>query len=178
METTKQRKLVTEIKYDPARCRHYVNGETTVLHCHHYASLYTQLADDATIFDGRAILRETSEHTFFEALDECMKRSDAKSQQDRIAIVEDYWAFCGMGKLSIARCDPGGGEASMSRSHIDEGWIKKWGRRTEPVNFVTQGYLCAAFAVLNGTPKGTYSATETKSIVSGAEKSTFSITRK
>jgi hypothetical protein len=178
MQTTKQGKLSIEVKYDPARCRHYVNGETAVLHCHHYASLYTQIADDATLFDGRTILRETSEESFYRVLNDLMSRNDMTSISGRISAVEDYWSFCGMGSLSITKCDASGGRAEMVRSHIDEGWIKKWGKRNEPVNFITQGYLSAAFSVVHGAPRGTYGVTEEQSIVSGAEKSTFSISRK
>ena len=61
---------------------------------------------------------------------------------------------------------------------MDEGWIKKWGKRDKPVNFITQGYLCAAFAAVYNQPQGSYKVSETQSIVSGADKSVFSVGRK
>ena len=39
-------------------------------HCHHFATLYTQLADDAKDFHGERLLKEASEDTFFHVLSE------------------------------------------------------------------------------------------------------------
>jgi hypothetical protein len=178
MLTTQKNNLVTHQQYDPTRARHYVNQENTVLHCHHYTSLYTQLADDATLFDGKALLRDNTAETFWGVLDNYMGSNQVTSTAARIAAAEQYWAFCGMGHLRFEECSPTGGTVEMTHSHVDEGWVKKWGKRTQPVNFITQGYLAAAFSVIHDQPWRQFQVTETQSIVSGAEKSIFSITRK
>ena len=48
-----EKKVEFEIdhRFDPVKNRHYLNGFCSVLHCHHYATLYTQLADDAVDFE-------------------------------------------------------------------------------------------------------------------------------
>lgn len=178
MPQTKQTQLVMTGAFDPTRSRHYVNGQTTVLHCHHYSTLYAQLADDATLFDGKSILRNTTEHTFFNTLTRYCTDKQITSREDRINACEQYWAWSGMGDLTLTSWSETGGRAEMSRSHLDEGWIRKWGKRPEPVNFITQGYLAAAWSVIGGHPEGTYQVNETASIVAGAEKSIFSVTRK
>ncbi len=33
--------IIAERTFDPSRCRHYINEVTSVMHCHHYVSLYT-----------------------------------------------------------------------------------------------------------------------------------------
>ena len=66
----------------------------------------------------------------------------------------------------------------MDNSHVDEGWIKKWGNRDKPVNFIGQGYVAAALAAIYDLPAGSYDVYETQSIVSGADTSRFSLVRK
>ena len=55
-------------RFDPVANRHYLNGVCSVLLCHHYATLYTQLALDATDFEGVRHLVETSEDVFYDVL--------------------------------------------------------------------------------------------------------------
>ena len=47
MATEQLTEWVLDHHFDRESCRHTVNGLSSVLHCHHYASLYCQLADDA-----------------------------------------------------------------------------------------------------------------------------------
>ena len=61
----------------------------------------------------------------------------------------------------------------MVHSHVDEGWIKKWGKRDEPVNFIGSGYIAALFAAVLGKSTRSFDVKETASIVSGADKSEF-----
>jgi hypothetical protein len=56
MTVEKKTEFEIDHKFDPIRNRHYMNGVCTVLHCHHYATLYTQLADDAEQFAGVRLL--------------------------------------------------------------------------------------------------------------------------
>lgn len=63
----------------------------------------------------------------------------------------------------------------MSSSHIDQAWLRKWGQRPMPVNFVGQGYLAALFAAVYGRPVRSYTVNEYASIVAGAEQSLFAV---
>ena len=67
---TIEKKFEFEIdhRFDQNSDRHYVNGACTVLHCHHYATLCTQLADDAKEFEGERLLKEAAEETFYGVL--------------------------------------------------------------------------------------------------------------
>ncbi len=167
--------LVLDHRFDPKSCRHSLNGETTVLHCHHYASLYTQLADDCSLLDAKKLLAEVSEETFYQILSDYYKNHNVTNLEDRFKIAEEYYSVCGMGKMEVICAGPDSGEVELSHSHIDEGWIKKWGKRDKPVNFITSGYIAAAFAAAFGREMKTYTVTETESIVSGAEKSHFEV---
>ncbi len=163
-------------RFDKEKYRHYINGWNSVMHCHHYASLYTQLAEDAgELFDGVGILYASAAESFFEVLKDYFLQNNVHSLSERSEIVEQYWAFMGMGKLTITDAAPEKGTAEMPFSHLDAGWIKKWGQRGQSINFITRGYLAAAFAVLHGGQPENYQVTETDSIVTGKEKSRFVI---
>jgi len=177
MATIKNTEWVLDQKYDRRRSRHLLNGETTVIHCHHYATLYSQLADDATLVDGRSMLRQASELAFHQVLSRYFEEQGIYDLDDRVALVEEYWSLCGMGTLVFERVGPLSGSARMDNSHVDEGWLKKWGPREEPVNFIGQGYVSAAMAALYDLPAGSFSTRETASIVAGADASRFAVRR-
>jgi hypothetical protein len=176
MPVTRGQSLVTERAYDLIRSRHSVNGVDMVFHSQQYLSLCTQLADDAVLFEAKEILRSSAEGAFHKVLRAYMDEYRVRTLDERIRVIEEYWSFCGMGRLRITSAHDSGGRAEMSRSHVDEGWIEKFGPRPQPVNFITQGYLAAAFAALYDRPQGAYQVAETESIVAGAEKSLFAVT--
>ncbi len=167
--------LVLDHRFDAKTCRHYLNGETSVLHCHHYATLYTQLAEDCGMLDGKKLLAETAEDTFGEVLSAYYRKHEITDISDRITIAEQYYAACGMGQMKVLCAGADGGEVELTHSHIDEGWIKKWGKRNEPVNFFTCGYIAGMFSAVFGQPPRTFTATETQCIVSGAKRSVFQV---
>ena len=169
---------VVDHKFDPETCRHSANGTDCVLHCHHYASLYCQLADDAEQFNGRELLIRASELAFLNVLADYFAEHNIKSYDERIALCETYWKNCGFGELKFDYVSEMTGAAHMDHSHVDEGWIKKWGTREKPVNFIGQGYLAAAMSAIHDLPAGSYQVFETESIVSGANASRFSFVRK
>lgn len=166
-------------KFDTSKFRHFINDWNAVLHCHHYSALYTQLADDAgEMFDGPAILKASVENSFLKVLINYFEVNQVTSIEDKVAIIEQYWAFAGMGNLKLAETSVDNGKAEMPISHMDAAWQKKWGNREKSVNFITCGYLSAAFSALHNFPEGTFEANETQSIVAGADKSLFTITKK
>src|SRR5579872_1825608 len=93
--------LIIERRYDPWRARHTVNGVTHVLHCHHYIGLYTQLAEDCGMLDGRKLLAEVAEDAFYTMLAGYFKDHGITRLADRIALAEQYYAFSGLGKMKI-----------------------------------------------------------------------------
>jgi hypothetical protein len=164
-------------KFDPKSCRHTANGVTSVLHCHHFATLYSQLADDAEFVDGKALLRRSAEMSFLPVLSNYFTTGHITKMTDRLALVEEYWKFIGMGTLSFEKVGNVSTTVRMAHSHVDEGWIKKWGPREQPVNFLGQGFLAAAMAAVYDLPAGSFAVRETQSLVSGADASLFTIVR-
>ena len=76
MAVIKKIEFEIDHKFDPIRDRHYMNGDCTVVHCHHYATLYTQLALDATDFEGVRHLIGNSEEIFYDVLNKYYKEKN------------------------------------------------------------------------------------------------------
>jgi hypothetical protein len=175
MPVMEELQLVLDHKFDPKTCRHTMNGEPFVLHCHHYLTLYTQLAEDCGMLDGRKLLTEVAHDTFYETLSSYYKQHAIEDVSDRIAIGEQYYAAMGLGQMHVKCAGPDGGEVVLEHSHLDEGWIKKFGKRTTPGDYVTAGYLGGLFsAVFNLSPRA-FTANEVESIACGAPVSRFEV---
>lgn len=159
--------------FDQKAKRHYINGKCTVLHCHHYATLYSQLADVATLFDGKRILVDSAEDSFYELLNDYFAEKNISESTDRITVAEDYWKTVGMGLIQFTGVGKFTVTAEMDYSHVDEGWLQKWGGRDKPVNFITCGFVAAVSALVNNRPPKSYTVNETKSLVCGDELSVF-----
>lgn len=167
--------LKMESKFDADKSRQYLNNELTVFHCHHYTALFSQLADDAKIFKGAKLLADSAAESMLIPLKKYCTDNNISSTEDKVSIAEQYFAYVGLGTLKL---DISGNSAVMPSAHVDDGWVKKWGTRDKAVNFIGQGFVAAAFALANGDAVSSYEVSETQSIVSGADSSNFTITKK
>jgi hypothetical protein len=173
MTVEKKTDFEIDHKFDPITNRHYMNGFCTVLHCHHYATLYTQLADDAEQFKGISLLKEASEDTFYEVLDDYYKKHGIETIDEKVSIAEQYWQAVGMGLIRFTGVGKYATTAVMEYSHLDEGWLKKWGSRDKPVNFFTCGFVAAVAALINGKKPRSFTVKEHKGLVCGDDVSSF-----
>jgi len=170
-------KLELVHKFNPELKRHYFNNYQTVLHCHHYSTLYTQSAFyfNEVGFEGIDIFIKTAEEVFGKFLKDYYQKHQIQNKEDRISIAEQYWKTVGMGIVEILSYEENGGKAVMEYSHIDEGWLKKWGGADKPVNLFTRGFLAGTFAAVFNKEFGSYKVEEVKSIVMGDDISEFQI---
>jgi hypothetical protein len=163
--------------FDAEKNRQLINGTPTVFHCHHYSTLFTQLADDAKAFAGARLLAEAAEEFAFSELTAYYRQHQTDSIADRLAVAESYFGFIGLGALKL-QFDGRAGSADMPHSHVDEGWIKKWGKRDKPVNFIGQGFIAGACAAVSNAKLGSFDVSETQSIVVGDPCSKFTVSAK
>lgn len=170
-------KFTARHRFNSTKARQYLNNEAIVLHCHHYITLITQLADDAKQLNGAKLLAESAEETFYPILIRYFTENNIVSLEDRTAVAEEYFSYIGLGKLKLNLLWQND-TAEMDYSHVDEGWIKKWSKRNKPVNFIGQGYIAAAFSAITGQELYAFDVNEIECIVSGAKKSKFIITKK
>ena len=169
------RKLNLVHRFDPAAKKHYLNEWNTVLHCHHYSTLFTDLAVCAGAFGGTQKLREAGEEVFGKWLKDYFAKEGVTIANERIAVATEYWRVMGMGLIEIGSTSKASGTATMEYSHLDEGWLKKFGRWETPVNYFTQGFLAGAFSAIYDMPFGSYEVLETQSLVKGDELSRFDV---
>jgi hypothetical protein len=168
--------ITFEQRFDRRRMFQYVNDEPSVLHCHHYATLFTKVALEQEEHGGPRLLSDAAEEAFFLVLTKYFVRHELTAVRERTAAAQELCGLVGLGSLSL-EVQPSGGSAVMSHAHVDEGWLKKWGQNDRPVNFVGQGYIAAACATIYDKPMQSYQVDETASIVGGADESRFRITR-
>ena len=170
--------LQLEHKFDPNRKRHYLNGQTAVLHCHHYATLFTQLAIDAKeLVDGIRILQETAADVFGEMLAAHFKTHGVTDPAARIDLGVQLFSALGLGKMIAAGLTEAGGTVEMPFAHVDAGWLKKWGPAKHPVNHFGAGYIAGLMAAAYDKPFRSYKVVETQSLVQGAKTSIFKVSR-
>lgn len=169
----RKRELEIVERFDPDTCRQYLNECCSVLHSHHYAALISQLAEDADDFDGIYHLRRAAEDTFHEVLTDYFHQHEVVALEDQVAFTEQYWETVGMGQIRFKCVEKYAVGAEMDFSHVDQGWLEKWGKRHKQINFITQGFVAAAAALFAGRPPGSFTVRESRSLVAGDEVSIF-----
>lgn len=169
--------LQIDLTFDDTTYRHYTNGFLTVMHCHHYMTLATRLAEQFSDLGGERILAESAEDALRPLLDDYIKKHGISDPDERLKIGQEYYAAIGMGKMA-ASGDSHSGSVTLTHSHIDQGWVMKWGERPTPMNYWTQGYIAAMFGAAFDKPPRSFAVEERESLVSGAPHSTFLVTTK
>jgi hypothetical protein len=167
---------ILQTHFDNTRCRHIADGLTIVLHCHHFATLTTQLANDCSLLDAKQLLADCAEDAFYTILTDYYEENDICDLRERIKIAEQYFSEAGLGKMNVTYAGTCAGAIELTHSHVDEGWIKKWGESAVPVNHIGCGYATALFSAVFDMPKRNYAAKERQSIVSGAKTSIITVT--
>jgi len=157
-------------EFNPISNRHFLNDTQTVYHCHHYTTLYTQLALDAGETD---LLSEVSENNFYPLLKNYYAENNVTNLEDKIRIACQYYSALGLGVIEVESLGDFSAIIVSKNSHIEEGWIKKWSKNDKPVNYVGCGYVSALLSAVLGKPTGVFATVETESIVMGNEKTVF-----
>jgi hypothetical protein len=168
--------MVLKPIFDRRRCRQIADGHTVVMHCHHSATLITRLAIDCAMLDGKKLIAQCAEDVFYKVLVGYCRRHDITGLRERVKVAERYFAEAGLGKLVVQCAGHTTGEVVLEHSHVDEGWKKKWGVSSHPVNHLGRGYISAMFSVIFDRPTRTYEAIEQQSIACGADHSFITVT--
>lgn len=160
--------------FDPETYRHQLNGHEAVLHCHHYMTLTTKLAEDFADLGAVKVLRESAEDSIRPMLDDYFANEGVSSPEDRLQVGAAYFSVMGLGKMEVTG-SADGGEVTLSHSHVDDGWLKKWGQHDKPINHFTCGFVAAMFAAAFDKPARSFEVTESASKVMGAAASQLAV---
>ncbi len=166
--------LKVEHTFDENTYRHYLNGFLSVLHCHHYLCLTSRMAEDFDDIGGRRILQETAEDTIRPLFDDYLEKNGITRIEERLMVCAEYYSVMGLGRMKLKAAELGG-QVQLLRSHLDEGWINKWGKHDKHVNFFTCGFIAAIFAAGFKKPPRSYTVAENESIVTGSRTSLFMV---
>jgi hypothetical protein len=161
--------MQVEFTFDDNTFRHYMNGHLAVMHCHHYMALTTKVAIEYKDLGADRILYETAEDSMRPLLDEYFKSHAVPAGTERLQIAGEYFAIMGLGRIEFVGAGAGG-DVTLHHSHVDEGWVKKFGITNTPINHVTRGFAAAAFAAAFEKPPRSYTVTESSSIAMGASQ--------
>ena len=171
--------LKTEIeiknKFNSNTKRRSMNGIPTVLHCHHFITLYTQLAMDARETE---LLEDVAEESFYEVLNKYFKDNKLTDFEEKVEIACQYYYVMGLGSLEVAFLGEDSTKIVSKKSHIEEGWIEKWGENSKAVNFIGCGYISAMLSSVFDKPFGIYKTTEYESLVKGDKETIFKTLKK
>jgi hypothetical protein len=162
------------LKYslDNETFRHSINGHPVVMHSHHYLALITKLVEDMRDLDAPQILSDVVEETMRPIFDDYIQKHNLTSIQDKCNVGREYFSVFGLGKMIVSGSEKGG-EVRLTSSHIDEGWVMKWGVNQKPINFFTCGYIAAMFGSAFSKPLKSFIVTEETSISTGATEGKF-----
>lgn len=166
--------LKLDFTFDDGSYRHFLNGHAVVMHSHHYLALITKLAEDLDDIGGTRILAETVEDSMLAMFEDYFQQNAISDPAQKGEVCAGYFSVFGLGKMTISGGE-GGGEVKLSRSHIDEGWLVKWGKHQKPINHFTRGYVAATFAAISGRPARSYSVTEAASMATGEDQGVFTV---
>lgn len=169
-------KFSADRKYDKERAIFVVNGHDYTNHCHRFLSVAIRTAMDAkNIVNGPRILEGAVEDSMRTVFLDTFRQQQIVSMSERIELIESYYSWAGLGVISFDAVGKNGGEVSLSSSHADEAWKLMIGEATEPINFITKGFIAAAFGCLYDQPARFYHVQEVASIILGSEKSIFKV---
>lgn len=168
MTTVIKPELHVEIRIDPRTMRHYYNDQLVVVHCHHFSTLYTQLAMDAK---ETKLLQDISEEMFYSVLSDYFEKNPVKELGDRCEIGIQLYGSMGLGSLEIRYIGENSADFILRRAHVDKGWVRKWGSSDKPVNYIGAGCIAGFLAAVLSKPVGTFAVRQTKSLAMGDEYS-------
>ena len=164
--------LKLDFSMDNETYRHSLNGHPVVMHSHHYLALITKLAEEMGEIGGEQILRDVVEDSMRTIFDDYIQKNGLTSPMDKCNVGREYYSVFGLGKMVVSGSESGG-EVRLVHSHIDEGWISKWGPHGKPINHFTCGYIAAVFATAFSKPARSYTVTEAVSMACGESEGKF-----
>ncbi len=164
--------LKLDFNLDSETYRNFLNGHPVVMHSHHYLALITKLAEEMNDLEGLQILKDVVEESMRAVFDDYIEKNGLTSPLDRCNVGREYYSAFGLGKMVVTGSESGG-EVRLVRSHLDEGWVMKWGAADKPINHFTCGYIAAVFGSAFGKPTKSYTVTEVASMAAGETEGKF-----
>lgn len=148
-----------------------LGGEPHVVHCHYYNHfLQTSIEDAGEIYPVETVLVGTAQeisHSLFRAL---FIQEGVRDVGLRKAIVEEVFAACGYGRVSLASTNKEGGEVRTPYEHYAYTYSATFPPRPKGkrgVAYFSQGYLAGAIEAIYDLPLGSIGSRQTACLTQG-----------
>lgn len=156
-------------------------GEPLVFHCDQYnCFLQKSIEEMKEHIDVYTILINSAHEIAHAQFTSYFAGQEKLSELDKKKIIEDYYSFCGFGKINLRGITSKGGHLETTRDHYSVNWKKNFGSRNEGetgVSFFTIGFLCGVTEAIYDIPLGTFSGKQTKCLTKGDNTCRFEVFR-
>ena len=155
-----------------------IGGEPMIFHCHHYNTFLQQSIEDTRRYvDTSSILTYSAEevaHAQFQNI----FATGSYSEEERKAIVENLYSFCGFGEIDLSEFNASGGMMDTVSEHYAIGWKIKFGQRKENekgVCYFTLGFLIGSLEAVYDKPLGSLDGEQMACLTKGDPYCSFVI---
>ncbi|MFO7761038.1 MAG: V4R domain-containing protein [Thermodesulfobacteriota bacterium] len=155
-----------------------LNGTMVSLHCHHYNCGLLKAIEEIPGIDVHDIFIKTSSEEFYKNFKAHLANNENRySVKNYLREASELYRFMGFGRIDLDNVGKEGGIAYADSSYFVVGWLAKYGRRRDPVCFLTCGFIAGILAAIFNVSPGDYTVRETECLVSGSDHCKFIISR-
>ncbi len=162
--------------FDANECKHYLEDQYFVLHCHHYNTLTHRALTATPYIDGKAFIFRCVRDDFYENLSKVAQNKGLRSGADVLKMAQEFYAYTGLGQIDLGGLTASGGTVVSSHSHLATGYLNKWGPQSAPVDDFGRAFAAAVCAVAFGLNVQQCHAEQTHCIACGAKECIFRVT--
>lgn len=130
--------------------------------------------------DVRGLLVDSAHEVVYSQLRKCFDSNEKMETAEKKEFVEQYFAHCGFGKISLKYLSSKGGYVEMESEHHAEAWLKYYGKRkfsNHGLGYFIIGFLSGAVEAIFDKALGTFDGKQSSCIAKGDEVSRFDIFR-
>ncbi len=164
------------LEFDPANNILRLNGTLVSLHCHHFNCGLLNAIEHITEFDGRKLFVTTAAQEFYKNFKKIIQ-GKGLYPNEALAQATELYRFMGLGRIDLSGLDEDGGRAISDSSYYVVAWLAKYGRRSEPVCFLTRGFISGILAAIYDRVPEEYETIETRCMIMGEDLCEFSVNR-
>ncbi len=146
------------------------------LHCHHYnCGLIKAIEEIEGIEPYSVIVRAAQEEFYFNFKNYITNNLSKENADEQMKVAVELYKFMGFGIIDVSELSETGGRVYSNSSYYVTGWLAKYGRRKEPVCYITCGFISGILSAIYKKSIDSYAVHETNCMISGSERCEFVI---
>lgn len=156
-------------------------GEPLTIHTDYYNCFLQKAIEDlGQYIDVHTILVNSAQEVVYSQLVNYFKKNPRWNIEERKKKVEEFYSFCGFGKINLKNVHPKGGYIETDSEHYALAWKRIYGERKEEQNGVAyflMGFLCGATEAIHNIALGTFDAKQIRCISKGEANTRIDVFR-